>query len=67
MLNVEPNDQSAIIRYADGKSRKQEINYGSSYLSQSGRSIVIDDKVISVEVTNSKNEKRMIVASNNQR
>nr|WKN36545.1 VCBS repeat-containing protein [Tunicatimonas sp. TK19036] len=42
-LLLEPEDAYALIRYADGKTEKREFYYGSSYISQSGRSFSIPD------------------------
>ena len=45
------NDVSAVITYKNGKKQKREINYGSSFLSQSGRFLDIDSNVVSVQIT----------------
>ena len=47
------NDVSAVITYKNGKKQKREINYGSSFLSQSGRFLEIDSNVVSVQITDS--------------
>ena len=43
-------DASATIIYKNGKSRLVNADYGSSFLSQSGRFLNIDDNVASVEI-----------------
>lgn len=57
---AEPLDVSAIVRYRNGKTQKREINYGSSFLSQSGRFLLLGNNVVSVEVTNSLGAKRKL-------
>jgi hypothetical protein len=47
---LQPSDVSVLINYKDGKKQRQEINYGSSFLSQSGRFINVDAAVSSVEI-----------------
>jgi ASPIC and UnbV/FG-GAP-like repeat/FG-GAP repeat len=46
-----PSDVSAIIKFKNGATRKQEIYYGSSFLSESGRFLNIDKNVVSAEIT----------------
>ncbi len=58
MIQVNPNDRIALIHYKNGKLRKEEFYYGSSFLSQSGRFLAINDNVASVEVTDLKGIKR---------
>ena len=53
-IPLSPLDESAIITYKDGKKQKREIGYGTSFLSQSGRFLTIDNNVISVEIKNNK-------------
>ena len=36
-LKLQPRDAYAVITLADGKKRRQELHYGSTYLSQSSR------------------------------
>ena len=53
-------DVSAIITYKNGKKQKRDLNYGSSFLSQSGRFLNIDSNVVSVLITDSKGSKREV-------
>jgi hypothetical protein len=57
---LSPFDESAIIYYKDGKKQKRETGYGSSFLSQSGRFLTIDDNVKSVEIKDNKGKIRKI-------
>ena len=59
-ISLEPLDISANILYRDGRHQKREINYGSSFLSQSGRFLNIDNNVTSVEIKNSTGDIRKI-------
>lgn len=60
-IPVKYDDVSAIVKFKNGKVQKREIYYGSSFLSQSGRFLSVDDQVSSIVVTNSKNQKRNIL------
>ena len=60
LIPAGPLDRSALIRYRNGTVQKREINYGSSFLSQSGRYIWVDDLVQSVEITDSRGRKRKL-------
>ena len=59
-IPLKPFDESAIITYRNGKKQKREFGYGSSFLSQSGRHITIDNTVTSVEIKNNKGEVRNV-------
>ncbi|MFL5773777.1 MAG: FG-GAP repeat domain-containing protein, partial [Flavisolibacter sp.] len=60
LVAVEEGDVTAMIKFNDGKMRKQEIDYGGSFLSQSGRFLVLEPGVESVQIINSKGEKRIL-------
>jgi hypothetical protein len=60
LVPVLPSDVSALLTYKNGKSRRQEIYYGTSFLSQSGRFLNVSDMINSVEITDSKGNKRQI-------
>ena len=59
-VNFLPTDVSAIIKYKNGSTQKREINYGTSFLSQSARFILLNENITSIEVSNTKGEKRII-------
>ncbi|HTI11962.1 MAG TPA: VCBS repeat-containing protein [Puia sp.] len=59
-LSLQPSDISALIHYRDGQTRREECYYGASFLSQSGRFLDLSDQVKSVEVMDSKGNKRVI-------
>ncbi|MGI4020327.1 MAG: VCBS repeat-containing protein [Janthinobacterium lividum] len=58
MIKLLPFDLSAIIKYKNGTSAKQEFYYGSSFLSQSGRYINIDKTIASVIITDTNGQSR---------
>jgi hypothetical protein len=60
VIQFKNDDVSAIIDLKNGRKRKLEISYGTSFLSQSSRFIIADNSVQAVEVTNLKGEKRVI-------
>jgi hypothetical protein len=55
------DDVSVVIKYKNGKIRKQEIYYGASFLSQSGRFLNVDGTIADVAVTNSKGISRKLI------
>jgi len=59
-IPLRPADVSALIEFTDGRKRKEEYNYGSSFLSQSARFITITDNIKKLEITDIKGETRII-------
>lgn len=57
---LEPEDVSAIITYKTGKVRRQEIYYGASFLSQSGRFLKVDENMTNIKVINNRGNSRNI-------
>jgi hypothetical protein len=57
---VLPGEQFALIHLKNGKTRKQELNYGSAFLSQSSRFLQIDPSVASVEIKDGSGNSRKI-------
>ena len=53
-LPVTQRDVRAVVKYKNGNTQVREINYGSSFLSQSGRFIMLDSTISSVEITEGK-------------
>ncbi|HTQ65343.1 MAG TPA: VCBS repeat-containing protein [Puia sp.] len=60
IIPLQASDVSAVISYKKGISRKQEIYYGASFLSQSGRFLNLDENVSGVEITDSRGVKRTL-------
>ena len=59
-ISVGPDDRYAIIHFRNGKIRKQEFYYGSSFLSQSARFIWVDSTATAVTITDDKDRSRTI-------
>jgi hypothetical protein len=59
-IRLGPSDVTALLKYKNGMSRKQEIYYGSSFLSESGRFLNLDKNIISVEITDMSGNTRKI-------
>jgi hypothetical protein len=57
-IPVLPSDVSAEIMLRNGKKQKKEFYYGASFLSQSGRFILVSRAVQSITLTNDKGQKR---------
>ncbi|WP_184548207.1 VCBS repeat-containing protein [Mucilaginibacter sp. FT3.2] len=60
MLKIGDTDQSAVITYKNGSRTKQEFYYGSSFLSQSSRFILINDKMAQVSIKNNSGITRLV-------
>jgi len=60
LIPLKPFDESAVIFYKNGEKQKREIGYGSSFLSQSGRFLTVDENVISVDIKNNKGAVRKL-------
>ncbi|MEO6637386.1 MAG: VCBS repeat-containing protein, partial [Ginsengibacter sp.] len=59
-IKLQPLDASAKLFFKNGKSRLVNIDYGSSFLSQSGRFLNVDSSISSVEIKDSKGNARVI-------
>jgi len=60
IIPLQPLDVSALVIYKNGKKQKREVNYGSSFLSQSSRFLNVDHNIRSVEIKDSKGNMRKI-------
>ena len=63
MIAVKPGDLFATLTFNDGKIQKQELNQGSSFLSQSGNFLNIGNLVSSVSITDNRGRVRNIPIS----
>lgn len=61
LVSLKPMDETGLFFYRNGKKQLHEITYGSSFLSQSGRFLIIHKNVVSVEIKNNKGEVRKII------
>ncbi|NIJ51912.1 VCBS repeat-containing protein [Dyadobacter arcticus] len=50
----------ATLKFKNGKSRKEELNFGSSFLSQSSHSLFLPEYVEGVEITSANGSKRQV-------
>jgi hypothetical protein len=53
-------DVQATIKLKNGRTQLRDLNYGASFLSQSGRFLTTSDNVLSLSITNSTGETRTI-------
>ncbi|MEP6513668.1 MAG: VCBS repeat-containing protein, partial [Parafilimonas sp.] len=58
LVPVQFNETYALLKLKNGKTRKQELHYGEGFLSQSGRFINTNAQVVSVDIFDSKGNKR---------
>jgi hypothetical protein len=63
-IPVSQDDVYAIIHKKDGSSFKQELYFGSTYLSSSSRMLSYAGPVVSVTIYNNKGMKREVIISN---
>jgi len=59
-IPLAPSDVSAMIKYKTGITQKREFCYGTSFLSQSGRFINVDENIIAVVIKDYKGNSRTI-------
>jgi hypothetical protein len=59
-VSVETGDLRATIRLKNGTIRKEELYYGSSFLSQPARFITVEDDAVNVTFLNAKGGSRVV-------
>ncbi|WP_247235240.1 VCBS repeat-containing protein [Telluribacter sp. SYSU D00476] len=59
-ITLAPQETTALLRLKNGQTRREEIGYGSSFLSQSSHSLLLSKDVVSVEVIDQKGNKRKV-------
>ena len=59
-IALKPNETTVLLKLKNGKTRREEIGFGSSFLSQSAHNLVISSDIQNVEIINSKGIKRII-------
>jgi hypothetical protein len=59
-IKLLPGDESAVITNKNGSKQKQEFYYGSSFLSQSGRFLTVNNDVKLVQIMDNKGHTRSI-------
>ncbi|OOQ60990.1 VCBS repeat-containing protein [Mucilaginibacter pedocola] len=59
-IALNPTDVKAEYKLSNGKTRKEELYFGSSFLSQSSRFVRLNSNVASVTVTDNKGVKRVL-------
>ncbi|MCK4989973.1 MAG: hypothetical protein KAS29_05785, partial [Bacteroidales bacterium] len=62
-IALDPFDQAAIVHLKDQRSYREEIHYGNSYLSHSGRRLWLPQNVMYVEIINYQGVKRTLSLS----
>jgi len=60
IIRLKDDDKVALIYLRTGQVRRQELGYGSSFLSQSARIIGLDKSMLKIEIINGKGERRTI-------
>ena len=60
-INLKPDDFYADVIYKDGKKRRIEFYYGSTYLSQSSRKLPVEKDFEKITITNYKGIKRKVL------
>jgi hypothetical protein len=60
-INLKADDFYADIIYANNKKRRVEFYYGSTYLSQSSRKLLLEKDAVKISITNFRGIKREII------
>jgi hypothetical protein len=63
-LGAQPHDAFAVVKLKSGRQYKHEFYYGSTYLSQSSRSMVISPDIESIDVFEFSGQKRNTLLHN---
>ena len=61
LIRVKDDDRVALIYLTNGRVRRQELDYGSSFLSQSSRIVGIDSCVSKIVLINGRGQQRTII------
>ena len=64
IFQPQPNDSYAIVSLKDGRTYKSEFYYGSTYLSQSDRSLLLPSTAVSIKVFDLEGKSRVIQVRN---
>ncbi|MPR35837.1 VCBS repeat-containing protein [Salmonirosea aquatica] len=59
-LPVQQQDAYALVKFKNGSTRRYELYYGASFLSQSVRQLPVSAQVVSVELVDFKGKKRKV-------
>lgn len=59
-VKLSTTETTALLKLKNGKTRREEMNYGSSFLSQSAHELLLPNYVLSAEVIDSKGTKRKV-------
>ncbi|CAH0996110.1 hypothetical protein EMA8858_02240 [Emticicia aquatica] len=57
---LQPNETTVLLKFKNGKTRREEIGFGSSFLSQSAHNLTISSDILSAEIIDTKGAKRII-------
>jgi hypothetical protein len=60
VIPLKDDDRIMLITLKNGRIRKEEIGYGSSFLSQSSRLAVINESIQKIEIINARGQTRVI-------
>ncbi|RYG51349.1 MAG: RNA-binding protein, partial [Chitinophagaceae bacterium] len=60
-INLRADDSFAEVKYKNGSSRRLEFYYGSTFLSQSSRKLLIDKEAVAITLTSFKGVKRKVL------
>ncbi|WP_301924528.1 hypothetical protein, partial [Ferruginibacter sp.] len=58
IIPIKNTDVYAIIQKKNGQSYKQELYYGSNYLSQTSRKLIVSKEVVHITLVDNKGIKR---------
>ena len=59
-IPLKSNEMTVILKLKNGKIRREEIGYGSSFLSQSAHNLTLTSDILSAEIIDVKGAKRLI-------
>ncbi|MEP7258482.1 MAG: VCBS repeat-containing protein, partial [Flavitalea sp.] len=63
LVKLADDDKFALFHLKNGKTRKEEIYHGSSFVSQSSSFLLLDNNISSIDIIGGDNHKRTIISS----
>jgi hypothetical protein len=60
IIYLNHDDNYALIKYKNGKTRKEEFYYGNSFQSQNSRTVVTQPNMASITIYNTKKQQRVV-------
>jgi hypothetical protein len=61
LIKLRPDDRALMVALKNGKTRKEELYYGSSFLSESSRFVLMNDRIGKITVVDEKGRETIVL------